>query len=115
MLRTVVPIKVSELWFAVEVMLVSADVAAVSPRRVIPWRPCPRSPAAPGFAKGSAMMPEPDRDEKRTARGRASSVRKRGPSDEPMDEVEMDEEEKILAGRPDANMPALLTKDVPGG
>jgi hypothetical protein len=25
------------------------------------------------------------------------------------------DEEKILAGRPDANMPALLTKDVPGG
>jgi hypothetical protein len=26
-----------------------------------------------------------------------------------------EEEEKILAGRADANMPALLTKDVPGG
>jgi hypothetical protein len=26
-----------------------------------------------------------------------------------------DEEEKVLAGRSDANMPALLTKDVPGG
>jgi hypothetical protein len=25
------------------------------------------------------------------------------------------EEEKVLAGRPDANIPALLTKDVPGG
>jgi hypothetical protein len=25
------------------------------------------------------------------------------------------EEEKVLAGRPDANMPALLTKDVHGG
>ena len=25
------------------------------------------------------------------------------------------EEEKILAGRADANLPALLTKDVPGG
>ena len=25
------------------------------------------------------------------------------------------EEEKVLDGRPDANMPALLTKDVPGG
>jgi hypothetical protein len=60
--------------------------------------------------KWSAMMPEPDRDEKPPARGRASSVRKRGPSDEPMDE-----EEKVLAGRPDANMPALLTQDVPGG
>ena len=27
----------------------------------------------------------------------------------------MYEEEKVLAGRPDANMPALLTKDVHGG
>lgn len=25
------------------------------------------------------------------------------------------EEEKVLAGRADANIPALLTKDVPGG
>ena len=61
------------------------------------------------------MVPEPDRDEKPPARGRASAVRKRGPSDEPTDEEEMDEEEKVLAGRPDANMPALLTQDVPGG
>jgi hypothetical protein len=30
------------------------------------------------------------------------------------DEV-MEDEEKVLAGRPDANIPALLTKDVPGG
>ena len=27
----------------------------------------------------------------------------------------MDDEEKVLAGRPDANFPALLTKDVQGG
>ena len=27
----------------------------------------------------------------------------------------MDDEEKVLAGRLDANMPALLTKDVQGG
>jgi hypothetical protein len=27
----------------------------------------------------------------------------------------MDDEEKVLAGRPDANFPALLTKDVRGG
>ena len=26
-----------------------------------------------------------------------------------------EEEEKVLVGRPDANMPALLTKDVQGG
>ena len=55
-------------------------------------------------------MAEPDRDEKPAALGGASSVRKRGPSDEPMDE-----EEKVLAGRPDANVPALLTQDVLGG
>jgi len=26
-----------------------------------------------------------------------------------------EDEEKVLAGRPDANIPAMLTKDVPGG
>ena len=31
------------------------------------------------------------------------------------DDEFMEDEEKVLAGRPDANMPALLTKDVPGG
>jgi hypothetical protein len=56
------------------------------------------------------MMPEPDRDEKPPARGRESSIRERGPSDEPTDE-----EERVLAGHPDANMPALLTQDAPGG
>jgi hypothetical protein len=34
----------------------------------------------------------------------------RHPDDEPLED-----EEKVLAGRPDANIPALLTKDVPGG
>jgi hypothetical protein len=34
----------------------------------------------------------------------------RGQNDE-----RIEDEEKILAGRPDANMLALLTKDVPGG
>jgi hypothetical protein len=29
--------------------------------------------------------------------------------------VKPGEEEKVLAGRSDANIPALLTKDVPGG
>jgi hypothetical protein len=66
--------------------------------------------ASSAFAKGSAMIPEPDRDEKPPARGRSSSVTKRGPSDEPMDE-----EEKVIAGRPDAIMPALFTQDVLGG
>jgi hypothetical protein len=36
--------------------------------------------------------------------------KERGQSDEPMED-----EEKILAGRSDANIPALLTKDVHGG
>ena len=31
------------------------------------------------------------------------------------DNEPMDDEEKVLAGRPDANLPALLTKDVLGG
>jgi hypothetical protein len=31
------------------------------------------------------------------------------------DDEPMEDEEKILAGRPDANIPALLTKDVHGG
>lgn len=31
------------------------------------------------------------------------------------DDGSMLDEEKILAGRDDVNMPALLTKDVPGG
>ena len=34
---------------------------------------------------------------------------------EPARRDELDDEEKILAGRPDVNMPALLTKDVQGG
>ncbi len=33
-----------------------------------------------------------------------------GPDEEPLSE-----EEKVLAGRVDVNMPALLTRDVPGG
>ena len=31
------------------------------------------------------------------------------------EDVRMEDEEKILAGRDDVNYPALLTKDVPGG
>jgi hypothetical protein len=31
------------------------------------------------------------------------------------DDDKMEDEEKILAGRDDVNIPALLTKDVPGG
>jgi hypothetical protein len=35
------------------------------------------------------------------------------PSSPPDDPIE--DEEKVLAGRADANIPAMLTKDVPGG
>jgi hypothetical protein len=31
------------------------------------------------------------------------------------DDALMDDEEKVMAGRLNANIPALLTKDVPGG
>jgi Protein of unknown function (DUF2934) len=31
------------------------------------------------------------------------------------DDEPLEDEEKVLAGHPGANMPALLTKDVPGG
>jgi hypothetical protein len=31
------------------------------------------------------------------------------------DDDHLEDEEKILAGRDDVNIPALLTKDVPGG
>jgi len=31
------------------------------------------------------------------------------------DDAHMDDEEKILDGHPNANLPAMLTKDVPGG
>ena len=31
------------------------------------------------------------------------------------EEDRMDDEEKLLDGRPDVDFPALLTKDVPGG
>jgi hypothetical protein len=55
-------------------------------------------------------MPEPNRDEERPARETAAPIATPGRPDEPMDE-----EEKVLAGRLDANMPALLTRDVPGG
>ena len=79
-------------------------------------------------------MPEPDRNKEQAVRetayfiweregrpeGRAKDHwgraiiegfgEERGRDDEPMED-----EERVLAGRPDANIPALLTKDVPGG
>ena len=40
----------------------------------------------------------------------------KGSGERPLPHPEhMDDEEKVLAGRLDANIPALLTKDVPGG
>jgi Protein of unknown function (DUF2934) len=77
-------------------------------------------------------MPEPDRDKEHAIRERAYYIweregRPEGQAEahwllaarnqsgnEPTDEF-MDDEEKVLAGHPDANMPALLTKDVRGG
>ncbi len=55
-------------------------------------------------------MPEPDRDENQPASETARAADNRVRPDE-----SMEDEEKVLAGRLDANMPALLTKDVPGG
>jgi hypothetical protein len=49
-------------------------------------------------------------DDKQPARKRSRSA---GKHVEP-DEI-VEEEEKVLAGRADVNLPALLTKDVPGG
>jgi hypothetical protein len=60
-------------------------------------------------AWGSAMK-SGSHDDKQPARKRSRSVRKGAEPDEIIDE-----EEKVLAGRADVNLPALLTKDVPGG
>jgi len=55
-------------------------------------------------------MPETDHDKDAVVSGTPRPRRKAKRPDEPMGE-----EEKVLAGKPDANMPALLTKDVLGG
>jgi hypothetical protein len=55
-------------------------------------------------------MPESDSDDIVPTGAPTPSAEKHVRQDEPMDE-----EEKVLAGRADANIPALLTKDVPGG
>ncbi len=55
-------------------------------------------------------MPESNRGKERPVqKKRPSTGKNEGRKDG------MEEEEKILAGRTDVNMPALLTKDVPGG
>jgi hypothetical protein len=79
-------------------------------------------------------MAENDRDSEQTVRERAyliweSEGRPEGRADDHWqfasiensgaervrDDEHMGDEEKILAGRPDANIPALLTRDVRGG
>jgi hypothetical protein len=54
-------------------------------------------------------MPETDEENKSVPDTAHPGPKVKRP-DEPMSE-----EEKVLAGKPDANMPALLTKDVLGG
>ena len=54
-------------------------------------------------------MPEPSGD-KEQPKSKTKSAAERSRREEAMDE-----EEKILAGRPDVNLPSLLTKDVQGG
>jgi Protein of unknown function (DUF2934) len=79
-------------------------------------------------------MPELSRDEERAIRERAyliweregrpegraaehwrSAVTEGSDSRHDRDDEFLDDEEKVLAGRSDANIPALLTKDVRGG
>jgi hypothetical protein len=55
-------------------------------------------------------MPETDHSENEVAKTAAATDRKPHRADQPMED-----EEKVLAGKADANMPALLTKDVLGG
>lgn len=64
----------------------------------------------PQVYEGNTDMPAPNHDEYLPSRKTASVVGKPGEREEPMDD-----EEKILAGRTDVNLPALLTKDVKGG
>jgi hypothetical protein len=45
----------------------------------------------------------------------ARAVTERSAATLGLDDAFMDDEEKVLAGRPDANFPALLTRDVLGG
>ena len=55
-------------------------------------------------------MSEPDRKQLPSI---APTVQPAAPTAPPADV--MDDEEKVVAGQQDANMPALLTRDVPGG
>ena len=79
-------------------------------------------------------MPEPDRNEEQAVRETAYLIWERDGRPEGLaqdhwgraiierfgeersrDDECMEDEEKVIAGRPGANIPALLTKDVPGG
>ena len=89
-------------------------------------------PTMPYPHSGERQLPAPDRDSEHAVRERAYyiweregrpegqaeahwlSAAREHSGDGPADEF-MEDEEKILAGRSDANMPALLTKDVQGG
>jgi hypothetical protein len=83
---------------------------------------------------GDAQMPESDQNGEQAIRERAYYIWERegcpegraeehwrhaameGFRSEPrLDDEPMEDEEKVLAGRADANIPALLTKDVHGG
>ena len=69
-------------------------------------------------------MPIPDVDQEKAVREKAYFFWQRegcpdGRAEEhwqrATEEKEMDDEERILTGRHDANIPAMLTQDVPGG
>jgi hypothetical protein len=60
--------------------------------------------------QGATPMPDPLCDDIQAGHVMGQPVAEPDPSDEPTGE-----EEKILAGNVNVNMPALLTKDVPGG
>jgi hypothetical protein len=55
-------------------------------------------------------MPRPHQDAEQPDPGTEPAIKQRDHSNEPLED-----EEKVLAGRTDANIPAMLTKDVPGG
>lgn len=77
---------------------------ADAPSAPAPSAPAPSAPAQTAAAQAAAAPRKPAR---RAAR-RSVEARVQVPDN-------LEDEEKVLAGRPDANMPALLTKDVPGG
>ena len=61
-----------------------------------------------------AALPESGSSTRAQDHGRRAVIQ-RPREERHRDNEPVEEEEKVLAGRPDANMPALLTKDVQGG